>query len=67
MAELWVINASPLITLSKVGQLELLQAVDRRLVIPEAVRAEVLRGPTSSLPGVVSQGRVSQKALTPSP
>ena len=45
MAELWVINASPLITLSKVGQLELLQAVDRRLVIPEAVRAEVLRGP----------------------
>ena len=45
MAELWVINASPLITLSKVGQLELLQASDRRLVIPEAVRAEVLRGP----------------------
>jgi predicted nucleic acid-binding protein len=45
MADLWVVNASPLITLSKVGQLELLQAGNRRLVIPEAVRAEVLRGP----------------------
>ncbi len=44
MAELWVINASPLITLSKAGQLELLQAGNRRLIIPEAVRAEVLRG-----------------------
>jgi predicted nucleic acid-binding protein len=45
MAEQWVVNASPLITLSKVGQLELLQADNRRLVIPEAVRAEVLQGP----------------------
>jgi len=41
MAEQWVVNASPLITLSKAGQLELLQADNRRLVIPEAVRAEV--------------------------
>lgn len=45
MAELWVVNASPLITLAKAGRLELLQASDRRLVIPDAVRAEVLRGP----------------------
>lgn len=45
MAEQWVVNASPLITLSKAGQLELLQADNRRLVIPEAVRAEVLQGP----------------------
>ncbi len=46
MAELWVVNASPLITLSKAGQLDLLQADERRLVIPEAVRVEVLQGPT---------------------
>ncbi len=45
MAEFWVVNASPLITLSKAGQLDLLQASDRRLVIPEAVRVEVLQGP----------------------
>ena len=45
MAEVWVVNSSPLIVLAKVGQLELLKAADRQLVIPEAVRDEVLRGP----------------------
>jgi predicted nucleic acid-binding protein len=45
MAELWVINASPLITLAKAGQLELLQTGNRGLVIPVAVRREVMQGP----------------------
>ena len=45
MAEVWVVNASPLIVLAKVGQLKLLKADDRELVIPEAVRDEVLQGP----------------------
>lgn len=45
MAELWVVNASPLITLAKAGQLVLLQGDERRLVIPKAVREEVANGP----------------------
>jgi len=44
MADLW-----------KVGQQELLQAGNRRLVIPEAVRAEVLRGPADD-PGIRAGG-----------
>jgi len=33
----WVVNASPLIALAKIGQLELLLAPSRILRIPEAV------------------------------
>jgi predicted nucleic acid-binding protein len=45
MTELWVVNASPLITLAKAGQLVLLQGEDRGLVVPQAVRKEVMQGP----------------------
>lgn len=43
--ELWVVNASPLITLAKVGQLQLLERADRSVAIPEAVVAEIVAGP----------------------
>ena len=43
--ELWVINASPMITLAKVGQLQLLEGADRAVAIPEAVAAEIVAGP----------------------
>lgn len=43
--ETWVINASPLITLGKVGRLDLLSEPQRRLVIPQAVVDEILAGP----------------------
>jgi len=51
MAELWVVNASPMIALAKAGQLELLQGADRALVVPEAVRGEVLQGPADTAGG----------------
>ena len=46
MAEVWVANASPLILLAKVGQLELLRALSAEVIVPEAVAAEVLAGPS---------------------
>ncbi len=45
MDRIRVVNASPLITLAKVGRLDLLSARDVRMVIPNAVAEEVLAGP----------------------
>ena len=45
VASEWVVNASPLITLAKVGRLDLLVGPGHTLVIPEAVHGEVLQGP----------------------
>ena len=44
MADLWVVNSSPLITLAKVEQLPLLMGHGRQLLIPEQVAAEVMAG-----------------------
>ncbi len=44
VAEVWVLNASPLIALAKVGHVDLLAAPGRSVVVPEAVAAEILRG-----------------------
>ena len=43
IAEQWVINASPLIALGRVGQVELLKRLPKRVVIPRAVEEEILR------------------------
>lgn len=43
MADCRVVNASPLITLAKVGQLGLLEEPECLLVIPAPVAQEVLR------------------------
>ncbi len=43
--ELWVVNASPLITLAKIGQLQLLVRPGATLAVPEAVADEVRAGP----------------------
>lgn len=47
MSSVWVVNASPLISLARVGQLALLEAPGRALHVPEAVAREVLAGPTT--------------------
>jgi predicted nucleic acid-binding protein len=45
MRETWVVNASPLISLAKIGRLDLLRAAERDLLIPAAVAEEILAGP----------------------
>ncbi len=43
MTEGWVVNASPLIALGRVGQLRLLSDLAGWVIVPKAARAEVLR------------------------
>jgi predicted nucleic acid-binding protein len=45
VAEIWIVNASPVITLAKIGQLRLLEELAAELVLPEAVASEILAGP----------------------
>lgn len=43
MVTLWVVNASPVILLAQVAQLDLLQLLGPPVVIPEAAVAEITR------------------------
>jgi predicted nucleic acid-binding protein len=45
VAERWVINASPVIALSRVGQIELLIQLPQQSAIPRSVADELLRAP----------------------
>ena len=45
MAEQWVVNASPLIVLAKIGMLDLLGQLADEVVVPRAVVQEILAGP----------------------
>lgn len=49
MNERWVVNASPLIVLAKVGYLHLLTALADELVVPQAVVDEINAGPIDDL------------------
>lgn len=51
MRNSWVVNASPLILLAKVGRLDLLSDLADKLVIPAAVAAEILAGPVADPAG----------------
>jgi predicted nucleic acid-binding protein len=45
VSDVWVVNASPVITLAKAGFLRLLAELPTELLLPEAVAAELLAGP----------------------
>ena len=45
MTERWVVNASPLIVLSKIGHQHLLTQLSAEVAIPEAVALEIEAGP----------------------
>ena len=47
MAEVWVVNASPVIVLAKAGYLHLLEQLAGEVLLPGPVVAEVLAGPPS--------------------
>ena len=42
--EIWVINASPLILLGKLGRTDLLESLAQRVIVPQAVFHEVAAG-----------------------
>lgn len=45
MPDVWVVNSSPMITLAKIGRLDLLYAPGRTVLVPSAVVEEILAGP----------------------
>ena len=47
MGEVFVVNASPVITLAKAGHLTLLTDLPETILLPAAVVGEVLAGPES--------------------
>jgi len=45
VAEIWVVNSSPLIVLHRIGQLDLFAGLGNKLLVPGGVLAEISRGP----------------------
>ena len=56
MSEVWVVNASPLITLAKIGRLDVLCDAGREVVVPSAVAREVLAGPVDDAAAAAVRG-----------
>lgn len=47
--KLWVVNASPLISLAKISQIELLPKISDQMIIPMQVAQEIDQGPENDL------------------
>lgn len=69
MADTWVMNASPLILLGRINQLDLISGLAQPLFIPEAVIAELEAGrfKDGSAESTVSWARNFQSAMLPCP
>jgi hypothetical protein len=59
MAEVWVVNASPLIILDRLDQLDLLPRLGHTLVVPGGVLAEISRGPRPITPNRLASFRTA--------
>lgn len=58
MAEIWIVNASPLISLARIGHTHLLSALAAEVLVPEGVITEVGRGPQPLGPADLGKHRV---------
>jgi predicted nucleic acid-binding protein len=67
VAEQWVINASPVIALARVGQVELLMRLPKQAVIPHAVEEELLRAPTDDPARRAVESGLFKTIETPAP
>lgn len=67
IAERWVINASPVIALARVGQVELLVRLPKQSVIPRPVADELLRGPEDDPARRAIEGSIFKIVETPAP
>lgn len=57
MSERWILNASPLIVLARVGQTRLFTALAERVMVPSAVAAEIDAGPDDDPARAILQAR----------
>lgn len=67
IAEKWVINASPVIALARVGQVELLVRLPKQSVIPRAVAEELLHAPEDDPARRAVEGGVFKIIEPPAP
>ena len=67
VAERWVINASPVIALSRVGQVELLVRLPQQSVIPRSVANELLQAPEDDPARRAIEGGSFKIIETPAP
>jgi predicted nucleic acid-binding protein len=65
MPERWVVNASPLIILGKIGQLDLLTRLSQKIVVPAAVVSEIIAGPEGDAARLAVQAEMFLKVNTP--
>jgi predicted nucleic acid-binding protein len=65
MPERWVVNASPLIVLGKVSQLDLLTKLSQQIVVPAAVVSEIIAGPEGDAARLAVQAKMFLKVNTP--
>ncbi len=65
MAERWVVNASPLIALARVGRCDWLRHLSDELVVPAAVIAEILAGPEDEAHAVLATGGIRRVDTPP--
>lgn len=67
--EIWIINASPLILLGKLGRIDLLESLAQQVIVPHAVFREVAAGATGDTAMEVALGwatpRVQDDILVP--
>jgi predicted nucleic acid-binding protein len=64
MAEIWVVNASPLISLDRTGSLDILSRLGRDLVVPAGVLAEIGRGPNPIVANQIGTHRTVSVSTT---
>jgi predicted nucleic acid-binding protein len=65
MPEYWVVNASPLIVLGKIGQLDLLTKLPQQIVVPAAVASEIIAGPDGDAARLAVQSQMFTIVNTP--
>ena len=63
MSSFWVINASPLIVLSRIGQLDLLERLSAKAGVPDAVIGEVQAGLANDPSAAITMQWASQRRL----
>lgn len=64
MPDLYVVNASPLIVLAKVGHLDLLIGLAQAVIVPDKVAEEVLAGPQIDPARLVLEAEWGQREST---
>jgi len=47
MSDRWILNASPLIVMGKIGQLDIFASLAQEVIVPQAVAEEIKAGPES--------------------